>query len=153
MADDMLTAPDAKTLDNFLRAQGAALRANDPPPATRKEWEERRTKLRQSMFAAMGNYRLVVFFILLVAAGVLAGAPIAFVFAIATFAFLAITTRTPLTVVVSRIDEGMSHIILLSVPLFVFLGLLIEATGMARTMTTGLGIVARPSRSLTSAAA
>src|SRR5205085_6964560 len=83
---------------------------------------------------AMGNYKLVVFFILLVAAGVLAGAPIAFVFAIATFGFLAITTRTPLTVVVSRMDEGMSHIILLSVPLFVFLGLLIEATGMARTM-------------------
>src|SRR3954469_2528937 len=85
-------------------------------------------------FAAMGNYKLVVFFVLLVAAGVLAGAPIAFVFAIATFAFLAITTRTPLTVVVSRMDEGMSHIILLSVPLFVFLGLLIEATGMARAM-------------------
>ena len=86
------------------------------------------------LFVAMGNYKLVVFFIVLVAAGVLAGAPIAFVFALATFAFLAITTRTPLTVVVSRIDEGMSHIILLSVPLFVLLGLLIEATGMARTM-------------------
>jgi tripartite ATP-independent transporter DctM subunit len=86
------------------------------------------------LFAAMGNYKLIVFFVLLVAAGVLAGAPIAFVFAIATFAFLAITTRAPLTIVVSRMDEGMSHIILLSVPLFVFLGLLIEATGMARTM-------------------
>src|SRR3989440_9273346 len=86
------------------------------------------------MFMAMGNYKLVVFFVLLVAAGVLAGAPIAFIFAIATFAFLAITTRIPLTVVVSRMDEGMSHIILLSVPLFVFLGLLIEATGMARAM-------------------
>src|SRR3954463_50991 len=85
-------------------------------------------------FAAMGNYKLVVFFVLLVGAGVLAGAPIAFVFAIASFAFLAITTRTPLTVVVSRMDEGMSHIILLSVPLFVFLGLLIEATGMAKAM-------------------
>jgi tripartite ATP-independent transporter DctM subunit len=90
--------------------------------------------LLKPVFAAMGNYKLIVFFILLVGAGVLAGAPIAFVFAMATFAFLAITTRTPLTVVVSRIDEGMSHIILLSVPLFVFLGLLIEATGMARTM-------------------
>jgi len=90
--------------------------------------------LLKPLFAAMGNYKLIVFFILLVAAGVLAGAPIAFVFAMATFAFLAITTRSPLTVVVSRIDEGMSHIILLSVPLFVFLGLLIEATGMARTM-------------------
>src|SRR3954453_23628020 len=86
------------------------------------------------LFAAMGNYKLVVFFVLLVAAGVLAGAPIAFVFAIATFAFLAITTRAPLTIVVSRMDEGMSHIILLSVPLFVFLGLLIEATGMAPAM-------------------
>jgi TRAP-type C4-dicarboxylate transport system permease small subunit len=39
------------------------------------------------MFMAMGNYKLVVFFVVLVAAGVLAGAPIAFVFAIATFAF------------------------------------------------------------------
>jgi len=83
---------------------------------------------------AIGNYKLVVFFVLLVGAGVLAGAPIAFVFALATFAFLAITTRTPVSVVVSRIDEGMSHIILLAVPLFVFLGLLIEATGMAKTM-------------------
>ena len=83
---------------------------------------------------AIGNYKLIVFFVILVAAGVLAGAPIAFVFALSTFAFLAITSRTPLTVVVSRMDEGMSHIILLSVPLFVFLGLLIEATGMAKAM-------------------
>ena len=86
------------------------------------------------LFYAIGNYKLVVFFVIIVAAGVLAGAPIAFVFAIATFAFLAITTHTPLTVVVNRMDEGMSHIVLLSVPLFVFLGLLIEATGMARAM-------------------
>jgi TRAP-type mannitol/chloroaromatic compound transport system permease large subunit len=31
-------------------------------------------------------------------------------------------------------DEGMSHLILLAVPLFVFLGLLIEMTGMAKAM-------------------
>jgi tripartite ATP-independent transporter DctM subunit len=37
-------------------------------------------------------------------------------------------------VLVGRMDEGMSHLILLSVPLFVFLGLLIEMTGMARAM-------------------
>ena len=37
-------------------------------------------------------------------------------------------------VVVGRMDEGMSHLILLAVPLFVFLGLLIEMTGMARAM-------------------
>jgi tripartite ATP-independent transporter DctM subunit len=90
--------------------------------------------LLKPVLMAIGNYKLVVFFVLLVGAGVLAGAPIAFVFALATFAFLAITTRTPVSVVVSRIDEGMSHIILLAVPLFVFLGLLIESTGMAKAM-------------------
>jgi tripartite ATP-independent transporter DctM subunit len=35
-------------------------------------------------------------------------------------------------------DEGMSHLILLSVPLFVYLGLLIEMTGMARAMVAFL---------------
>jgi len=65
---------------------------------------------------------------------VLAAVPIAFAFGIGTFAYLALTTHVPWSVVVSRMDEGMSHIILLSVPLFVFLGLLIEITGMARAM-------------------
>lgn len=83
---------------------------------------------------AMGNYKLMVFFVVLTGGAVLAGVPIVFAFGIGTFAFLALTTRTPVTVVVSRLDEGMSHIILLSVPLFVFLGLLIEITGMARAM-------------------
>ena len=64
----------------------------------------------------------------------LLGVPIAFAFGLATFGYLALTTRTPLVVVVGRMDEGMSHLILLSVPLFVFLGLLIEMTGMARAM-------------------
>ena len=90
------------------------------------------------LIMAMGNYRLIVFFVLLVGTLVLSGAPIVFSFGLATFAFLALTTRTPLTVVVSRIDEGMSHIILLSVPLFVFLGLLIELSGMARAMVNFL---------------
>ena len=90
------------------------------------------------LLMAMGNYKLIVFFVFLVGALVLSGAPIVFAFGLGTFAFLAITTRTPLTVVVSRIDEGMSHIILLSVPLFVFLGLLIEVSGMARAMVNFL---------------
>jgi tripartite ATP-independent transporter DctM subunit len=60
--------------------------------------------------------------------------PIAFSFALATFGYIALTTSTPTMVVVGRMDEGMSHIILLAVPLFVFLGLLIEMTGMARAM-------------------
>jgi hypothetical protein len=60
--------------------------------------------------------------------------PIAFSFALATFGYLALTTGTPLMVMVGRMDEGMSHLILLAVPLFVFLGLLIEMTGMAKAM-------------------
>src|SRR5437773_12412760 len=39
---------------------------------------------------------------------------------------------------VVRMDECMSHIIQLAVPLFVFLGLLIEMTGMARAMVNFL---------------
>ncbi|MFG1179227.1 TRAP transporter large permease [Xanthobacter versatilis] len=82
----------------------------------------------------LGNINLVIFFVGLVAAGVFAGVPIAFSFGLATLAYLSFTTNAPLTVVVGRMDEGMSHLILLSVPLFVFLGMLIEMTGMARAM-------------------
>jgi tripartite ATP-independent transporter DctM subunit len=60
--------------------------------------------------------------------------PIAFAFGLATFGFITLTTSTPDVVVIGRMDEGMSHLILLAVPLFVFLGLLIEMTGMARAM-------------------
>ncbi len=84
--------------------------------------------------SALGNYKLIIFFVLLTGGAVLAGIPIAFAFGIGTFAFLASTTRLPMTVVIGRLDEGMSHIILLAVPLFVFLGLLIEITGLARHM-------------------
>ena len=87
---------------------------------------------------AMGNWNLVVFFVVLLAAGVLLGVPIGFAFGTATVLFLMTVTRAPLTVVVSRMDEGMSGLVLLAVPLFVFLGLLIEMTGMARAMVAFL---------------
>ena len=86
----------------------------------------------------IGNWNLVFFFVLLLGAGVLLSVPIAFSFGLATFAYLATTSYTPLTVVVSRMDEGMSSLILLAVPLFVFLGMLIEMTGMARAMVAFL---------------
>ena len=86
------------------------------------------------VFAQLGNWNLLIFFVVMVAVFVVLGLPIAFAFGIATLAYLAFTTTTPLTIVVSRMDEGMSHIILLSVPLFVFLGALIEMTGLARAM-------------------
>ena len=82
----------------------------------------------------IGNANLIVFFVLLVGGCVLAGVPIAFAFGMGSFAYLALTTRIPLTIVVSRMDEGMSNLVLLAVPMFVFLGLLMEATGLARVL-------------------
>jgi tripartite ATP-independent transporter DctM subunit len=90
--------------------------------------------LLQPFFESLGNLNLLIFFVGLVAILVFAGVPIAFAFGLATFGYQALTTATPIVVVVGRIEEGMSHLILLSVPLFVFLGLLIEMTGMARAM-------------------
>jgi tripartite ATP-independent transporter DctM subunit len=86
------------------------------------------------MFHRFGNLNLLIFFVGVVAVGVFAGVPIAFAFGLAIFGYLALATHSPLTVLVGRIDEGMSHLILLAVPLFVFLGLLIEMTGMARAL-------------------
>jgi tripartite ATP-independent transporter DctM subunit len=86
----------------------------------------------------LGNLNLLIFFVLLVGALVFAAVPIAFAFGLATFGYITLTTSTPDTIVIGRMDEGMSHLILLSVPLFVFLGLLIEMTGMARAMVAFL---------------
>ncbi|WP_027536102.1 TRAP transporter large permease subunit [Bradyrhizobium sp. WSM3983] len=94
--------------------------------------------LAQPYLRPLGNLNLVIFFVGVAGFCVFAGVPIAFGFGLAIFGYLALTTRTPVMVLVGRMDEGMSHLILLSVPLFVFLGLLIEMTGMARAMVAFL---------------
>ncbi len=94
--------------------------------------------LAQSWLRPLGNLNLIIFFVGVAGFCVFTGVPIAFGFGLAIFGYLALTTRTPLMVLVGRMDEGMSHLILLSVPLFVFLGLLIEMTGMARAMVAFL---------------
>ena len=94
--------------------------------------------LAQPWLRPLGNINLIIFFVGVAGFCVFAGVPIAFGFGLATYGYLALTTHTPLMVLVGRMDEGMSHLILLSVPLFVFLGLLIEMTGMARAMVAFL---------------
>jgi tripartite ATP-independent transporter DctM subunit len=94
--------------------------------------------LLQPWLRPLGNINLIIFFVGVAGFCVFTGVPIAFGFGLAIFGYLALTTRTPLMVLVGRMDEGMSHLILLSVPLFVFLGLLIEMTGMARAMVAFL---------------
>jgi tripartite ATP-independent transporter DctM subunit len=90
--------------------------------------------LLQPVLIGLGRINLVIFFLGIVSLTVFAGVPIAFSFGLGTLGYLALSTHIPLSVLVARMDAGMSHFILLSVPLFVFLGLLIEMTGMARVM-------------------
>jgi tripartite ATP-independent transporter DctM subunit len=83
---------------------------------------------------SLGNLNLLIFFVGVVGFTVLSGMPIAFSFGLAVFSYLSLSTSMPLEIVVSRMDEGMSQLMLLAVPMFIFLGLLIEMTGMARAM-------------------
>ena len=94
--------------------------------------------LLQPQLIAMGFWSLLLFFGVMVAVCVAIGVPIAFTFGIATVSYLALTSDAPLSVVVNRMDDGMSNMLLLSVPMFVFLGLLMDMTGIARVMVNAL---------------
>lgn len=85
-------------------------------------------------FAGLGKYNLLIFFVGVAGFSIFAGVPIAFAFGLGTVAYLGLSTHMPISVVIGRMDEAMSHMVLLAVPLFVFLGLLMEMTGMARAM-------------------
>ena len=89
-------------------------------------------------FAGLGNLNLVIFFVVLVGACIAIGIPIAFAFGVGTLSYLAIVTTVPLSTVVERMNEGVSNIVLLAVPLFVFLGLLMETAGIARRLVAAL---------------
>jgi tripartite ATP-independent transporter DctM subunit len=82
----------------------------------------------------LGNINILIFLVGVVAICLVMGVPIAFCFGIGTLAFLAFTTRVPIFVMIGRMDEGMSSIILLSVPIFVFLGCILDATGMGKAI-------------------
>ena len=66
------------------------------------------------------------------------GVPIAFAFGTGTLSYLALTTHVPLSTVADRMDEGISNIILLAVPLFILLGLLVDCSGMARRIVDAI---------------
>lgn len=90
--------------------------------------------ISQPLLVDLGNYNLIIFFLVLLGACVFGGIPIAFAFGTATMAYLALATHAPLSIVVGRMDEGMSHMVLLAVPLFVMLGVVLQLSGMARTL-------------------
>jgi tripartite ATP-independent transporter DctM subunit len=86
------------------------------------------------LLRALGNINLLIFFVGGVGAMVFAGIPIAFSFGLATLGYLALATHIPVSILASRMDAGMTSPVLLAIPLFVFLGLLIELAGMAKVM-------------------
>jgi tripartite ATP-independent transporter DctM subunit len=90
--------------------------------------------LLQPVFDELDDWNLVIFFVGVTGTCIFAGMPIAFAFAAATLGFLRFTTNLPVSVVISQMDQGMSSIELLAVPMFVVLGLLLEMTGIARAM-------------------
>ncbi|MFM0502078.1 TRAP transporter large permease [Paraburkholderia caffeinilytica] len=94
--------------------------------------------LLQPMLLGIGSWNLIIFFVGVVGLCVFSGVPIAFSFSLASFGYLAIATHLPLLVMASRMDQGMSQIVLLAVPLFVILGMLMEMTGMAKALVAFL---------------
>lgn len=86
------------------------------------------------MLMKMGVGKLAIFLILFVAICLAAGVPIAFCFGVGTLTYLGFATTTPVFVIVGRMDEGMSGLILLSVPIFVLLGCILDATGMGKAI-------------------
>ena len=89
-------------------------------------------------FHSLGNFNLVLFFVVLVGACVAIGVPIAFSFGLGTLSYLAIVTSVPLSTVSGRMQEGVSNLVLLAVPLFIFLGLLMETAGIAQRLVGAL---------------
>ncbi|TWI29254.1 TRAP transporter large permease subunit [Paracoccus sulfuroxidans] len=93
--------------------------------------------LRPSLLS-IGNWNLPIFLGFLVMALLAIGVPIAFCFALGTLAYLTFASNAPIFVMMGRIDEGMSSLILLSVPVFVLLGCILDATGMGKAIVNFL---------------
>lgn len=82
----------------------------------------------------LGTSNIGIFLVGFVVVALIAGVPIAFCFGIGAVCYLAFSTRVPLTVVIGRMDEGMSSLVLVSVPIFVLLGCILDATGMGKAI-------------------
>jgi tripartite ATP-independent transporter DctM subunit len=83
---------------------------------------------------SLGLYNIMIFLVVLVALCLVAGVPIAFCFGLGALSYLGFTTTVPLMVIIGRMDEGMSSLRLVSVPIFVLLGCVLDATGMGKAI-------------------
>jgi tripartite ATP-independent transporter DctM subunit len=83
---------------------------------------------------SIGSANLLIFFVSIIVVTLTLGVPIGFAFGIATLTYVVFGTHVSTQVIVGRMNEGSSHFILLSVPMFVLLGSLMEVAGLARAM-------------------
>jgi tripartite ATP-independent transporter DctM subunit len=86
------------------------------------------------VFALLGKANILVLLVGVIAVCLALGVPIAFCFGTGALVFLSFSTNLPHTVIVGRMDEGMSSLILLSVPIFVLLGCILDASGMGKAI-------------------
>ncbi|MFT4013655.1 MAG: TRAP transporter large permease subunit [Paracoccus sp. (in: a-proteobacteria)] len=94
--------------------------------------------LSRPALLGIGNWNLPIWLGLVVAGLLCIGVPIAFCFALGTLSYLTFASHAPVFVMLGRIDEGMSSLILLSVPVFVLLGCILDATGMGKAIVNFL---------------
>lgn len=92
----------------------------------------------QGVLQQIGQWNLLIFFVGVVVAALALGVPIGFSFGLASVGYVALSTQLPSLILVMRISTGMTDMILLAVPLFIFLGLLIDLSGMASAMVSFL---------------
>ncbi len=90
--------------------------------------------LASPVLMTLGYLNILIFLVMIVAICLALGVPIAFCFGFGTLGFILFSTYVPPMVLVGRIDEGMSSLILLSVPIFVLLGCILDATGMGKAI-------------------
>ena len=90
--------------------------------------------LMTPIFAQLGTGNILVLLVGVIAVCLTIGVPIGFCFGAGALAFLLFSTQLPIVVIVGRMDEGMSSLILLSVPVFVLLGCILDATGMGKAI-------------------
>jgi tripartite ATP-independent transporter DctM subunit len=90
--------------------------------------------LLRGQFAGLGSANLLIHFVGLGGLCMLIGLPIAFAFGIGAMSYVLLATSSPLGIIPARMETGMAHILLLSVPLFIALGAMLDVAGMARRM-------------------
>jgi TRAP-type C4-dicarboxylate transport system permease small subunit len=97
--------------------------------------------LLRPVFLGLGMTNVPIFLIGLLLCCLLLGVPIAFCFGAAALSFIVFSTDAPISVVLGRMDEGMSSLILLSVPVFLLLGCILDRTGMGKAIVRFLSSV------------